>query len=62
MIIPPPQRTGKQLIEALDQTQAAVPVSFCPPGALSRQPGPLRYVQAIAWIGACLADGLAVRP
>ncbi len=55
---PPPDRSGKQLIEALDRIQAAVPVSF-------RHQGPYRgtlarsgYVQAVAWIGACLADGL----
>ena len=55
---PPPRRSGKRLIEALDQAQEALPVSFSNQGpyrvTLARSP----YVQAIAWIGACLADGL----
>ena len=49
---------GKHLIEALDQAQEALPVRFPGQGpfrgTLARAP----YVQAIAWIGACLADGL----
>jgi eukaryotic-like serine/threonine-protein kinase len=55
---PAPVRTGKHLIDALDQAQAALPIRFPNQGpyrgALARSP----YVQAIAWIGACLADGL----
>ena len=46
------------MIDALDQAQAALPVQFPNQGpyrgTLARSP----YVQAIAWIGACLADGL----
>ena len=55
---PAPGAPGKHLIEALDQAQEALPVSFPSQGpyrgTLARSP----YVQAIAWIGACLADGL----
>ena len=55
---PAPTRTGKHLIDALDQAQEALPVRFPSQGpyrgTLARSP----YVQAIAWIGACLADGL----
>jgi eukaryotic-like serine/threonine-protein kinase len=55
---PAHRRSGKHLIDALDQAAEAMPVSFpCQGpfrGTLARAP----YVQAIAWIGACLADGL----
>jgi eukaryotic-like serine/threonine-protein kinase len=54
----PPQRSGKQLIEALDRIQAAVPVSFSHQGPYRGTLARSGYVQAIAWIGACLADGL----
>src|SRR5262245_9395105 len=56
--IPLEQRTGLHILEALDQLPSAVP-----PIAASR--GPARqllmrasYAQAIAWMGACLADAL----
>ncbi len=55
---PPPRRSGKHLIEALDQTQAALPVSFPYQGPYRGTLACSSYVQAIAWIGACLADGL----
>jgi serine/threonine protein kinase/tetratricopeptide (TPR) repeat protein len=54
----PPHRSGKQLIEALDRTQSAVPVSFSHQGPYRATLARSGYVQAIAWIGACLADGL----
>jgi eukaryotic-like serine/threonine-protein kinase len=54
----PPRRSGKQLIEALDRTQAAVPVSFSHQGPYRGTLARSGYVQAIAWMGACLADGL----
>ena len=54
----PPQRTGKQLIEALDEHQATVPVCFSHQGPYRGTLARSSYVQAIAWIGACLADGL----
>jgi serine/threonine protein kinase/lipoprotein NlpI len=50
---PPAQRTGKQLIDALDQLQARLPIAI-PSQHLARS----GYVEAICWIGVCLADGL----
>jgi serine/threonine protein kinase/Flp pilus assembly protein TadD len=57
--IPPPQRIGRHLLESLDRAQLGRP---SPP---SSEDGPYRryleqasYVQAICWIGACLADAL----
>jgi eukaryotic-like serine/threonine-protein kinase len=55
---PAPRRSGKHLIEALDQTQAALPVRFPNQGPYRGTLACSSYVQAIAWIGACLADGL----
>ena len=59
---PASTRSGKHLIDALDQAQLALPVQFPSQGpyrgTLARAP----YVQAIAWIGACLADGLQYAP
>jgi serine/threonine protein kinase/tetratricopeptide (TPR) repeat protein len=54
----PPDRTGKQLIEALDRIQAEVPVGFSHQGPYRGTLARSGYVQAIAWVGACLADGL----
>jgi serine/threonine protein kinase/tetratricopeptide (TPR) repeat protein len=54
----PPHRSGKQLIEALDRIQAEVPVGFTHQGPYRGALARSGYVQAIAWIGACLADGL----
>ncbi len=55
---PPAARSGKHLIEALDQAQEGLPADLPSQGpyrgTLARAP----YVQAVAWIGACLADGL----
>ena len=56
---PPARRTGSQLLEALDQVQARLPVVA--PRARDRSGATSRrspYVEAICWIGACLADGL----
>src|SRR5207302_1825853 len=55
---PPAQRTGADLVGALDQVQAAAPVAGPVRGParayLSRQ----SYVHAVCWIGACLAEAL----
>jgi serine/threonine protein kinase/Flp pilus assembly protein TadD len=57
--IPPAQRIGRHLLEALDRGQLGRPAQP------SSEDGPYRryleqasYVQAICWIGACLADAL----
>jgi serine/threonine protein kinase/tetratricopeptide (TPR) repeat protein len=55
---PPARRSGKHLIEALDQNQAALPVRLPNQGPYRGTLACSSYVQAIAWIGACLADGL----
>jgi serine/threonine protein kinase/Flp pilus assembly protein TadD len=54
----PPYRTGQKLIEALDRIQSAVPVRRSHRGPYRGTLARSGYVQAIAWIGACLADGL----
>jgi serine/threonine protein kinase/tetratricopeptide (TPR) repeat protein len=55
---PPQRRSGKRLIQALDQAQEALPVSFTNQGPYRGTLVRSSYVQVIAWIGACLADGL----
>ena len=56
--IPFAARSGRDLLEALDRVQASRP-------AATQQTGPTRarlaastYVEAICWVGACLADAL----
>jgi serine/threonine protein kinase len=53
------QRTGRHLLEILDAERAAAPMSL-PPGRDPATPFLQRasYVQAISWIGACLAEAL----
>lgn len=55
---PPTQRTGKQLIEALDQLQARLPITLPNWGPFRQFLARCSYVDAISSIGACLADGL----
>lgn len=54
----PARRTGKQLIDALDAIQARLPVALPAPGPYRRYLAGTSYVEALCWIGACLADGL----
>jgi len=67
--VPLEQRTGRHLIEALDRIEAglAVPQAQAPLalGDRGRTEGPARlflsqatFVQAVCWLGACLADAL----
>jgi serine/threonine protein kinase/Flp pilus assembly protein TadD len=58
---PPARRAGQDLLAALDRAQAAAP----PDGPPAPRAGPARralagasYVQAVCWVGACLADAL----
>jgi serine/threonine protein kinase/Tfp pilus assembly protein PilF len=60
--VPAAERTGRQILEALDRCDAARPVAAEPPHPTR---GPFRnylaqasYVQAVCWVGACLADAL----
>jgi serine/threonine protein kinase/Flp pilus assembly protein TadD len=71
---PPARRTGQDLVDALDGVQAAALVIAPAPLTLASPPGggearvrggPMRpalagasYVQAVCWIGACLAEAL----
>ncbi len=55
---PPEQRTGMQLIEALDRIQSRLPVRLAVQGPLRNYLTRASYVAAICSIGALLADGL----
>jgi serine/threonine protein kinase/tetratricopeptide (TPR) repeat protein len=55
---PPGQRTGQHLLQALQRAQSAVPVSFPTTRPAGQFLAQASYVQAICWIGACLADAL----
>ena len=56
--VEPSRRTGSQLIEALDQIQRGLPARVEVRGPFRRQLARSSYVDAIAWIGLCLAEGL----
>ncbi|MBV8554932.1 MAG: protein kinase, partial [Planctomycetaceae bacterium] len=55
---PPARRTGKHLLEALDRIQASAPIAPSGQGPFRGVLARASYVQALCWIGACLADGL----
>ncbi|WP_406694126.1 serine/threonine-protein kinase [Singulisphaera sp. Ch08] len=54
----PRQRTGRHLMEALEQLQANLPIRLPGQGPFARHLAESTYADAICWIGACLADGL----
>ena len=54
----PARRTGSQFLGALDRVQAALPVTLSARGPFRRHLARSTYVEAISWIGVCLADGL----
>jgi serine/threonine protein kinase/tetratricopeptide (TPR) repeat protein len=54
----PARRTGRQIVAALDQIQERRPVVLPGEGPFRRYLTQAAYVEAIVWIGACLADGL----
>jgi serine/threonine protein kinase/tetratricopeptide (TPR) repeat protein len=56
--VPPGQRRGRHLLEALDRLQAGRPVSPTSEGPYRRYFEQASYVQAVCWIVACLADAL----
>lgn len=56
--LPAPTRTGEQLIEALDGLQSRLPATLPARGPFRRYVAGAPYVDAICWIGVCLADGL----
>ena len=55
---PPQARTGKQLIEAVDEIEGRLPIASPAQGPFRNFLGRSSYVSAICSIGACLADGL----
>jgi serine/threonine protein kinase/Flp pilus assembly protein TadD len=55
---PPARRTGRDLLDALDRVQACLPVAPPIRGPFRPYLARATYVEAICWIGACLADGL----
>src|SRR5439155_24824652 len=56
--VPPPQRTGQGLLDALDRAQSAAPQVAPARRRVSIAHRDNDYVQAICEIGACLADAL----
>src|SRR5205823_6064018 len=55
---PVAQRTGRDLVDALDQIQANYPVVVPSRGPARQLLETASYVQALAWIGSCLAEAL----
>jgi serine/threonine protein kinase/Flp pilus assembly protein TadD len=58
--VPPPtgQRDGGTLLDALDRLQASYPVASPRDGPARRLLSGVSWTDAVAWIGACLADAL----
>jgi serine/threonine protein kinase/Flp pilus assembly protein TadD len=54
----PQDRTGKQVIEALDRIEQGLPIALPSQGPFRSYLARASYVAAICSIGACLADGL----
>jgi serine/threonine protein kinase/Flp pilus assembly protein TadD len=55
---PPRQRTGQDLLRALQEAQTASPIPVPVSGVACQTFGRVSYVDAICWIGSCLADAL----
>jgi tetratricopeptide (TPR) repeat protein len=56
--VEPFRRTGAQILEAIDRVQSSLPVALEARGPFRRQIARSSYVDAIAWVGLCLAEGL----
>ncbi len=56
--LPPGQRTGKELLDALDKLQASYSVQLPTQGPARQYLARASYSQALSWIGVCLADAL----
>jgi serine/threonine protein kinase len=56
--IPVTERTGRHVLDAIDRLQALRPVQLARGGPARRVLERATYVQAIVWIGACLAEAL----
>jgi serine/threonine protein kinase/Flp pilus assembly protein TadD len=55
---PAAQRSGRDLVDALDQIEARRPITSPARGPARQLLLNASYVQAVTWIGACLADAL----
>src|SRR5207237_614982 len=55
---PPAERTGRHLLDALDAAAADAPLRLAARGPARQLLARLPYVEAVCWIGACLADAL----
>jgi tetratricopeptide (TPR) repeat protein len=55
---PPARRTGQDLLDALDRAQAAAPLVVPSRGPARLALARASYVQAVCWVGACLAEAL----
>jgi serine/threonine protein kinase/tetratricopeptide (TPR) repeat protein len=55
---PPDRRTGADLIAALDRAQESLPVSIPATGPARQFLTNASYVEAVCWIGTCIADAL----
>ena len=56
--IPPAERRGHDILEVLDRVEAGREQPTLPDGPYRRYLERASYIQAICWIGACLADAL----
>jgi serine/threonine protein kinase/Flp pilus assembly protein TadD len=56
--IPIARRTGRDLLSGLDRAQAETPLSVPSQGPARQFLSRASYLQAVCWIGACLADAL----
>jgi serine/threonine protein kinase/Tfp pilus assembly protein PilF len=56
--VPVTKRTGRHLLDAIDDVQSRLPASAPFKGPVRQFLARASYVEAICWIGACLADGL----
>jgi eukaryotic-like serine/threonine-protein kinase len=57
-LLPAPRRDGRTLLEALDRLQADAPVAAHRDGPARRLLSGLSHADAVAWMGACLAEAL----
>jgi serine/threonine protein kinase len=57
--VPPARRTGRHILDALDRACAAAPVPLPARGPARHALARASYAQAVAWLGACLAEALA---
>jgi serine/threonine protein kinase/tetratricopeptide (TPR) repeat protein len=55
---PPGRRSGSHLLKALQEAQAAAPAPGPAGGTVPQFLARASYVQAVCWVGACLADAL----